>query len=494
MKEKNRFSGLLKHLLTVTKVKNYSLAKELQYDESYISKWVNGNLLPTEKTADKIFRDISRCITAALDDESRPVLYSEYQVDIDSDLEAAIYDNLVAEYSYVMDLKESTGSEIAQKTSFYPELTLTQFMQKMRHPILRQVKALDVIAAVDILALDKNYQMAISELKNAGNTNVTQRSYPGVHFSMLMNLDKADRNLMYNAQFLLNLLTNLSNVNFQIYVCPQAEGKIVFTVRDSYCISGMIMDENHCLAVSASEDPKNCNAIYERLQSLCSQEQLAVRRITMAEMLKNKDYVSFLFARNQRWLLGHFTEHFLPDDLFRELAVDYCQANPDVPMDILLRIRMFIRSIIENSAIEVLAYENAFNEFAVTGMVDFFNTKLYLTPEQRLRALDYTGSLYSQNPKLTFRYIRDGVLSDFRHIPDPTLFLSDNLCYLRLARTGLRNNLSIINKIPVAELFRNFFNAVWNDTACTETNVQAVEDIFRYTRQMVEVQILYQSE
>ena len=97
MKDKNRFSNLLKHLMSITKLKNYTLAKELQYDESYISKWVTGSLLPTEKNSDKVFRDISRCIVSSLDAESRDTLYTEYQVDQDRDLEDAIYDNLVAE-------------------------------------------------------------------------------------------------------------------------------------------------------------------------------------------------------------------------------------------------------------------------------------------------------------------------------------------------------------------------------------------------------------
>ena len=34
MKEKNRFSSLLKHLMTIANLKNYTLAKELQYDHN----------------------------------------------------------------------------------------------------------------------------------------------------------------------------------------------------------------------------------------------------------------------------------------------------------------------------------------------------------------------------------------------------------------------------------------------------------------------------
>ena len=50
MEDKNRFSILLEHLLEVAEVKNYTLAKRLQYDVSYISKWVSGRMLPAKKT------------------------------------------------------------------------------------------------------------------------------------------------------------------------------------------------------------------------------------------------------------------------------------------------------------------------------------------------------------------------------------------------------------------------------------------------------------
>ena len=54
MDDKNRFSILLEHLLEVAEVKNYTLAKRLQYDVSYISKWVSGRMLPAKKTEKRV--------------------------------------------------------------------------------------------------------------------------------------------------------------------------------------------------------------------------------------------------------------------------------------------------------------------------------------------------------------------------------------------------------------------------------------------------------
>ena len=130
MKDKNRFSILLEHLMAIAELKNSILAKAVQYDDSYISKWISGKLLPTEKNHENTLQAISHCIVEALSEESTAQLLQEYQLQDINDLETAIYDNLESEYMYVKELQNSTGTEVAPKISYYPELTLDQFIFK----------------------------------------------------------------------------------------------------------------------------------------------------------------------------------------------------------------------------------------------------------------------------------------------------------------------------------------------------------------------------
>lgn len=489
MKDKNRFSNLLRRLMTVAKLKNYVLAREVQYDESYISKWVTGSLLPTEKTSVKIFRDISHCVVTSLDEEGREQLYSEYQVDSDRDLEDAIFDNLGAEFDYVMGLKETTGSEVASKTTFYPELTLAQFLKKMRHPVLRQVKSLDVIMATDILALDPHYQLALAELENSNNVNVSQRSYPGVRFSMLINLDPPGTKNIYNVQFIQNLLTNLSNVDFQLYASPQSQGKILFSVKDAYSISGMIMDENHCLSITVSEEPKNCNAIYDRLQSLCSQETLAIRRTTLQQMLRTNEYLQYTFSKNQRWILRQVTEHSIPDALFEELLAEYCRQHKELSPDILRHMHKLSTRVLESMPVRFLLSEDGMSDFAVSGQIDFFGTKMYLSPQQRLQCLEYAAEQVKKNPRIEARILRNHRVMNLHHIPMPTTFLSDAFCYMRIKRSGPDNNLSILHHAKLADMFRKYFDDLWSSATYVDSNQNAAVEMMEYATQMVRVQI-----
>ncbi len=74
--EKNRFSTLLEELISISGVKNSGLAKALQYDASYISKWVSGRLLPTEKTKKKILSGLSHEIVSQSTSEGLENLYA----------------------------------------------------------------------------------------------------------------------------------------------------------------------------------------------------------------------------------------------------------------------------------------------------------------------------------------------------------------------------------------------------------------------------------
>ena len=225
------------------------------------------------------------------------------------------------------------------------------------------------------------------------------------------------------------------------------------------------------------------------LKSLCSQETLAVRRTVMPDMLRGNEYIQYLFARNQRWLLGHVTEHFLPDELYEALADDYCATHKGVDRDSLTRIHMLNKSILESMDIQLLLYENTMSDFAVTGTLDFYNSKVQLTPEQRLQCMEYAASLPEKNPKLRFRILRNGMISDLQHIPNSTLFLSDSFCYMRLIRQGPVNNLSVINKVQVCDLFRKFFDDIWENVSYVDPRREAAEDQMYYASQLVKVQI-----
>lgn len=56
----NPYAEVLKQLLQYTETKYTTLSQAIDYDMSYISKWVNGTRLPASRHADRIHEDMAR--------------------------------------------------------------------------------------------------------------------------------------------------------------------------------------------------------------------------------------------------------------------------------------------------------------------------------------------------------------------------------------------------------------------------------------------------
>lgn len=470
MEEKNRFSSLLEQLISTADLKNYTLAQELQYDVSYISKWISGRMLPSEKSSEKVFQGISQCIIDSLTDKSKNELYLQYQVDHEDDLKQAIYDDLESAYNYVKGLKKATGSEVAPLTSYFAELTLPHFVSKMKHPVLRRVQSLEVVGLMDLLAMEHEYRLIIAQIENERLS--IRKDFPNVHFSMMVNLEIGKKDYVYDSIFLINMLANFNHIDFQLYGGAQAYGRIVLAVKNGYSISGMLLDRKNCMSVAISEDSEVCNKLYHRVNSLFSRELLLFRKVPIHEMFLRHDYMDSILSTNLRWLIGHMTEHLLPDDLFEEIiSVTHESEKWKIKMVELERIHSLTRSILEESRVHIMIYESAFREFAVSGELDFYSYKVHLTIDQRLRYMQYVMSLLQKEGRRKIKLIQGSFVMDFQYIANPSMFLSDVISYLRLDNETEPNTIQVMNNSSIINMFSRFYEEIW-----TNHNDVVIED------------------
>ena len=422
MEDKNRFSILLEHLLEVAEVKNYTLAKRLQYDVSYISKWVSGRMLPAKKTEKRVMEGISACVVDEATDDGRDLLLREYSVSIPSDLKAAIYDNLIAEYDYLQEELDSGEARIGPYTDFWAELNMLQYLTKMAHPVLRRVSQLDIVAVMDLMEMAREYRLKVANLQNG--QLVDQRSYDNVYFKLMIDISREKWDPIYDAALIINVLTNFSHIHFKLFGSTAAAGRAVFVVKGDFAITGLLVSHSRCAAVTATEDPQNCESLYD-----------------------------------------NFSKLWLPDDLFEEILTaheaelkDFLGATPAE----LRSVHNLAKGVVEETNIRILIYEAAFSFMAVSGELDFFSYKVNLTPDQRSRCISYVLQLCKQREKLEFRLISGRIVNDFQYVADPNMFLSGAASYLRLDNNCPINRIAMVNNSVMEDRLSEYFDQVWN--------------------------------
>ena len=461
MAEKNRFSKLLKHLMSVADIKNYTLAQELQYDVSYISKWTSGQMIPSEKNEKKILKGISECVVNGCGEEGRKKLQTDYQVGTCEELKLAILDHLEAEYFYVKEFQDSSGVEVAPKTIFFPELKLSQYISRMHHPVLRRVSGLDVVACMDIFSMEREYQFQIAEDKNKHVP--TGKWYQDVHYSVLINIQLEQFNYVYDVFFLVSMLERNSCIDLRLYECTQAVGRSIFVVKDDYAMSGMLVGKDRCISVVVSEDVDICHTLYRNLMGLCNRDHLLFLRVTMRDMFEEHTYVHAMLALKQQWVIGHFTEHFLPENVFNEVLEEVSQHKDDGTLNILelKRTHQMTKRIIEESHIKILVYRTAFYDLVVDNNIDFYNYKIHLTKRQVAACMQYFLELCSNHPEMEIRMVSGRLISNIEYCTGQCIFLNDTISHLRLS--GEYNNIFIISRLDIREAFKKTFELCWDN-------------------------------
>ena len=484
MEAKNRFSKLLEHLIATAEVKHLILAQTLQFDVSYISKWVSGKVLPAEKTVEETIQKLCACLIMNASQTGQEKLCLDYQVNKQQDLLNAMYDNLLAEYRYVQELQQQNGNNVAPMVSYYPEISMKKFLSKMNHPVLRRVKSLKVMAAMDLFVMDGEYRMQIASL-NAGSSGVAY-AYPEVHFSLLINLDKAKDDLINNTLFLTSMLVSLENVDFQLYQGDFARGKAVLAVSDEFSISGMLVRRDTCASVAICEGADYTGPLYNAIQSFCTREALVFRKVHMKNLLEETmGYIHSLLSPNRRWIVAQITEHFLPDDLFQELVDSSAVAEAGYDKNTLLHIHRLIKVLLKEEMIQVLVDDMVISDFVVSGEVDFFNLKINVNYEQRAKVMEYLLHMLHVPSNTEVRMIRKPLSSDFQNRIKPSMFLSSSRSYVRIrSETSFRkqteNSVLRIIAGEMQNLCEQFFESIWNKKEVLLCNHEEVENYLQH--------------
>lgn len=427
-------------------IKNAVLANELQYDESYISKWINGKSLPSKKNARPVITRIADYIAGAETE------YSPEGAGSGEELRQTVYEELMKAYND----DESASSGEKQSDSYHPLMTQHAFFDEVR-----DIRSDEDVALIDIFSLEHDVRLSVAGIENGYFIYEKPDKERKLSLTISIDLLEEDKEkIVYDSVFLIHMLTSLSNIDLRLYENDIAAGKIIYVNRNRNYISGMIFPDDGIACVYAGSNRECADLLSETVNHAANSERLVCEKTTMKDMLATKKYIHSLISVKVKWLMGHYTELLIPEDVFEEILDD----NRIGDKEIYKESHIVTNLTTGHNNTELLIYESAISKLAITGELDFYNTKIILNPKQREKCILHLKNLIEDNPdNFTCKLIDRGFSPDFQYITNPCLFISDSVYYLRLENGRYDDNICVIQNEKTKKMFERFFRVIWSD-------------------------------
>lgn len=437
--KKNSFAEEFRKLAKQSGIKNTVFAAAVQYDVSYISKWMGGKSLPSDKNIDIIASSLSKCVITSANEIDK--LQLQYHCQTRQELQDKIYNILLDAYY------ETKGTE---------ELKINQTLEDIISYVYSEMNE-NILAAVDIFSLGHKERLLFAGIRN-GHFSFGE-DCSEISYELIIDLSNAAEQV-YDVIYLVHMMTGLSSFNVQLYDSRAASGKFIFSRGVFETITGLLMPNEQCLIGCSFEQDEETNGyIRQAMNKIKSQENILFQKSSISEMMSNLLYERSLISQNVCWVLGHATEMILPDMLFESL-LKYVK-NDSKPE--LRRMHAIAQQVVRHSDTKIIIYESVFSDIIVTGELDFFNHKILLSETEKLCLLDYYKQVFSPDICVNLKLISGYLDSDFKYVTNPCMFLSDMVGYVRLENGRYHNNIMVIKSQTVKRIFEGFFNEIWSN-------------------------------
>lgn len=459
------FGKLLERLLQISGAKNYALAAELGYDVSYISKWVNKSLLPSTKNTAAICTGIASFLTSQLSQLAMEQYFHYFHMEPNEDgekLRKVMEHSLLECFDYSLAHTKNTQEQELSITNshFSVNPRLQRVTMNAALPILEKH---DMIIFTNLFLLGREDKLSIAGFDEMGHAECD-------HVQIMISMQREPSETIYDALLLIHMVTNYSDLNFHLYLTNSVPASLMLAVKNHFTLTSMLAENHRCIASNTCTDKKIVNELFSTMEDVIhNQGKKVLQAVSMKEMVTQNYYMQTIIAPGMRWLIGKITEQFLPNDLFHELLdlyvddLDYRQ--------LLEKNYMIMQNATMVSNISILLYESTLSKYILDGEMDFFGIHITLDIQQRQRHIAYMKELFYQNPYIDVRLVDGSFIEDFKKFSNPSIYLSDQICYIRIAKPRDRS-LFLIKQKELMELYFSFFAQIWNhEMVCKDANV-----------------------
>lgn len=471
---RNIFGKKLENLLMTVNVKNATVAAELNYDVSYISKWITGKAVPSRKNVEKILTGITKVVMEQGSKDGIELLSQSFGVKNSDKLRQAVKSSL--RDAYFEAGGEVSDNKYINNAVFTAAPRGNYALMNDYAMNLNKDKPMDIAVMVDLFALDRASKLKMAGMDGNGfGMKEKRRDYK---IDYIIDISSLKGSSVYDVILFMHMITGFSLADFNLYYSNLAEGKMIIAVKEEFASMSVLGLNKQFMCTTSTREKRSVEEMYEGVMSVTDPEKCIFFPAEMTGLLTSHEYLQSLLSKNSRWLVGHMTEQFISPELFYELSEEYFGKGNTLAEEA-EHAYLIASDAIRRNRVKMMIYNRALVDFVFSGELDFFNNRVMLTSQQRERELAYLTELFGGLSSENLKIIRDGFSDDFKYVTNPCIFLSDTLDYLRLENKQFTDNLMLVKDKAVRKVFDEFYDEIWalEDDLVTSDHEEVMDKI-----------------
>ena len=485
------FGKLIEILIQFSGEKNNTLAKYLGYDVSYISKWIGGSMLPSQKHISRICDSISSYMIENLKNNTKEEFISYFNLKEDiTDDEIKYYLNKKINEEFIFSHENNDKSNgyksqnnLNSVTNIKPRMR-KKLLEEEVMKIMKEEEKVNIILMANTFSLDRELKI---KLANVGDSNYIDNLNNENSIKLLVSFDEEIKDIIFDTILFINLIKAYTINNFEIHSCRFTSNTFVVVIEDKMFYNSVYLDNDKCLYTNHSTDKIVVEDAYDTLVEMLETKSInTFLTKDSSQMILDRNYMQYIIGKDLRWVIGDINELFMPSDLFLEIGKKVFGENKEV-IEELDKINAILQNATYNSDIQVLMYESGLRKYISTGKLSFFNKQVVLDFDQRQRHIEYMEKMFKEQDNIDIRFINGDLVEAMKNNSNPTLYLSKVNNYLKIQDNDGDSKYLFVKDKRLDNILNDFFKTVWKSedykiNTNREEIIARISDSLNYAR------------
>ena len=373
------FGDLLRELLDLCGVKMYVLARELGYDKSYLSKWINNAKLPSEKNIDETLARIAQVLIENSSPDTKYALANTCGVPVRK-LEKKI--TLLLKESYW----ETQNSHFRQGTDNTPDRRLRQVVTGRSSCILRYLPG------------DSYGQWIVEEIKNA------DRLGKPLHLDILIDPRQFSLLPMDSFRELIRVLGVQLSGGVTLWeqsspLLPNTPDRLLIEKGRRVYISLTDPFSGEIYYPFSADEPRIVDAAYRSAKKYLS----TCKPLAGYDNYWEQEYNKSIIYKRKRYLLSDMHTIYMKPELLKEVVELVDRTGRPDPRQVLYDGFMKEYDVEK----DVILFESAIAKYLNTGHLHLSSSEATLSHSQVIRHLQSIIDTAEQSDQIRLRILRD---------------------------------------------------------------------------------------